>query len=127
MRGSRREDPEEKIQRRGARFVRKDYHRRASVTSMLRELKWEPLVDRRRKSRLGLFFQIISGEVAIPMDIEYLKPGRRGRYQHLDFKHQAYQHSFFAETIRDWNSLNQDSKASKTVNTFKAQLPTNSY
>ncbi len=101
--------------------------RRSSVTDMLKNLKWEPLNDRRRNARLVLLLQIISGEVDIPVDPEYLEEGRRGRYKHLDYKQQQYQHSYYPETIRDWNTLSADVKASKSVVAFKSNLPKNYY
>jgi len=50
----------ERIQRKGARFVLRDFRQRSSVTSMLRYLKWEPLAERRTKARLIIVFNIKS-------------------------------------------------------------------
>lgn len=44
----------EAIQRQGAIFVTGRFDQRASVTEMLRELKWESLEERRRSFRLAL-------------------------------------------------------------------------
>ena len=74
-----------------------------------------------------LLFQIIGGEVDIPVDPEYLEEGRRGRYKHLDYKRQQYQHSYYPETIRDWNALFVNVKASKSVVAFRLNLPKNYY
>ncbi len=74
-----------------------------------------------------LLFQIISGEVDIPMDPEYLEEGRRGQYKHLGYKWQQYQHSYYPETIRDWNALSANVKASKSVMAFKSNLLKNYY
>ena len=41
----------EKIQRKGARFVKNDYRRTVSVTEILQTLEWGPLQERRRKAR----------------------------------------------------------------------------
>ena len=38
-------------QRRGARFVNKDYDRFASESLMIKELGWEPLIERRAKAK----------------------------------------------------------------------------
>ncbi len=56
----------ENIQRMGARFVKRDYRKTNSVTSMMNELGWKPLAHRRREQRLTLLFKIIHGLVAIP-------------------------------------------------------------
>ena len=48
----------EKIQRRAARFVKNDYKWESSVTTMLEQLKWQSLEQRRTDSRLTLMFKI---------------------------------------------------------------------
>ena len=58
----------ERVQRKAARFVLNDYKPLSSVTSMLSQLGWKPLAERRRKHRLSLLYQIINGLVAIPAD-----------------------------------------------------------
>ena len=55
----------DKVQRRGARFVTNNYNRDSSVSAMIEELKWDPLEDRRRKSRVNIMNTIVSGRVAI--------------------------------------------------------------
>ena len=59
----------ESIQRRGTRFVQKDYQRASSVTAMMNELGWKPLAHRRREQRLTLLIKIINGLVAIPATV----------------------------------------------------------
>ena len=61
-------DQIEKIQRKAARFVTGDFRQRSSVTQMMKELTWEPLAERRTEARLILMYQIINGEVAVPVD-----------------------------------------------------------
>ena len=58
----------EKVQRRAARFVTRNYHDRhpGSVTQMVQQLQWEPLQVRRVKIRLVLLYKIQQGLVAIP-------------------------------------------------------------
>jgi len=48
----------ENVQRKAARWVKSDYSPRNSVTSMLKDLKWERLADRRKTAKLGLFHKI---------------------------------------------------------------------
>ena len=40
--------------------------RDVSVTALLKDLKWEPLQERRRQLRLTLMYKIVNGEVAVP-------------------------------------------------------------
>ena len=58
----------EMVQRRAARFVLNDYKPLSSVTSMVSQLGWKPLAERRREHRLSLLYKIINGLVAIPAD-----------------------------------------------------------
>ena len=55
----------EKIQRRAARWVMKDYSRYSSVTAMLHELNWPPLQLRRKINRLQMFYKIIYNHTAL--------------------------------------------------------------
>ena len=59
----------ERVQRRAARFVFNDYKLLSSVTSMVSQLGWKPLAERRREHCLSLLYKIINGLVAIPADI----------------------------------------------------------
>ena len=58
----------ERVQRRAARFVFNDYKPLSSVTSIVSQLGWKPLAERRREHRLSLLYIIINGLVAIPAD-----------------------------------------------------------
>ena len=55
----------EAVQRRAARFVCNNYSRHESVTSMLQDLDWPLLEQRRAESRLTLFHRIVHKEVDI--------------------------------------------------------------
>ena len=55
----------EAVQRRAARFVCNKYSRYESVTSMLQDLEWPLLEQRRAESRLTLFHRIVHKEVDI--------------------------------------------------------------
>ena len=58
----------ERVQRRAAIFVFNDYKPLSSVTSMVSQLDWKLLAERRREHRLSLLCKIINGLVAIPAD-----------------------------------------------------------
>ena len=49
------------VQRRAARYVKRDYQRTTSVTSLLDSLHWQSLQDRRRNARLLHFFKALHG------------------------------------------------------------------
>ena len=53
-------DQLEKVQRRGARYVKNNYHDRSPgcVTNMLRDLQWLPLKEQRRAHRLNYLHKI---------------------------------------------------------------------
>ena len=58
----------ERVKRRAARFVLNDYKPLSSVTSMVSQIGWKPLAERRREHHLSLLYKIIIGLVAIPAD-----------------------------------------------------------
>ena len=56
----------EKIQRKAARFVKKDYRNTSSVTTMMKDLGWETLQRKRKVNRLTMMYKIVNKHVAIP-------------------------------------------------------------
>ena len=101
----------ERVQRRGARFVHKNYRDRTPgcVTKMVNDLEWLPLSDRRRAHRLEYFFKIKSHEVDLnPGSILQASDTRtrdRGRIRQYHTESKVYHQSFYPRTIRDWNQL----------------------
>ena len=55
----------ERVQRCAARFVKKDYRHTTSVTGLLDELGWLPLFERRKHSRLTVFYKAFNNLSAI--------------------------------------------------------------
>ena len=51
-----------------ARIVYNDFSRTSSVTSMLNNLNWPPLEQRRRIGKAIMLFKIINNLVAVPHD-----------------------------------------------------------
>jgi hypothetical protein len=66
-------DKIERVQRRAARYVYNNYDYSSSVTTMLENLKWQPLEERRMNTRLCLLYKAVNGLVAIPVQ-QYLIP-----------------------------------------------------
>ncbi len=58
-------DKLERVQRRMARYVTGRWHNTSSVTSMLQDLQWRSLKERRRLARLTLMYKVVHGHVAI--------------------------------------------------------------
>ena len=54
------------VQRRAACFVLDCYERKASVTDMILQLKWDTLEQRRLKARTGMMYRILHNLVVIP-------------------------------------------------------------
>ena len=101
----------EKVQNRAARFVTRNYvYETGSMTGILGQLKWESLKKRRTDNRLILLYKGLKGKARIPTD-DLIPKTRRDRNQHsLAFQipsasKDIYMHSFFPQTIRDWNDL----------------------
>ena len=101
----------ERVQRRGARFVHKNYRDRTPgcVTKMVNDFGWLPLSDRRRAHRLEYLFKIKSHEVDLnPGSILQASDTRtrgRGRIRQYHTESKVYHQSFYPRTIRDWNQL----------------------
>ena len=96
----------DKIQCRGARFVTRNYSRSTRGEQIVKDLQGEDLSSRRYHSRLILFYQIINKQMAIPfVENQFIVPGSRGRFHALTHKHIGYKHSYYPQTIRDWNCL----------------------
>ena len=60
-------DKIEAVQRRGARFFKKDYERTSSVTEMSKSLNLDKLEDRRKVHRLSLFYFAVNNLIALPI------------------------------------------------------------
>ena len=58
-------DAIERVQRRAARFVTNKYRNTSSVGNMLQHLEWRSLQDRRKDSRLNIFYKIVNNKVEI--------------------------------------------------------------
>ena len=113
----------DKIQHRGTRFVTRNYSRSTRGEQIVKELKWEDLSTRRYHSHLILFCQIINKQVAIPfVENQFIVPGSRGRFHALTHKHIGYKHSYYPQTIRDWNCLPDKTRSGPSLEIFKSRL-----
>ena len=121
-------DKIELVQRRGARYVKQEFHHMASVTALLKDLQWPELAERRREARLALMYKIIHGKVAIPVDDILKQPDKRTRkkhqftYRHLDPNIEHFRNSFFTRTIPEWNNLSESAVCADSTDAFLTQL-----
>ena len=103
----------EAVQRRAARLVCNSYWQTASVSSMLNELSWPLLEQRRAEARLGLFYRIVHKSVdidAMTLMTRSTRPTRNeneGQYtRHMTSNSKdCYRYSFILRTVIQWNAL----------------------
>ena len=69
-------DAVEMVQRRAARFVTGQYNRYQSVISMLQELKWTSLQQRRQEQRLVNLYKCVNNINALQIPPYVVKPTR---------------------------------------------------
>ena len=103
----------ESVQRRAARWVKRDYQQTSSVSAMLLSLYWRRLDQRRIDTRLAIMYKISHNLVAIPIHTYLTPKGRSTRtthnsaYRQISTTKDHYKYSFFPRTIIFWNLLPQ--------------------
>jgi hypothetical protein len=118
----------EQVQRRAARYVFGDYRRTSSVTTMLNQLHWESLQQRRHNAKVITMYRIIHQLIAIPVEPYLVRTNiclLRGHSMEFQVPHSrilVHQASFFPSTIRLWNSLPDTVVAADTIEGFKSRL-----
>ena len=98
-----------------------------SVTQMLEELTWVPLLKRRENARLILFYKIINNLAMVPHSCLEKADGRTRKNHNLKFRHigynvDPYRQSFFPKCISAWNGLAQEIAEANTLDLFKSKL-----
>ena len=117
----------EAVQRRSARFVCSDYSRYSSVKSMMEDLKWPSLEERRARNKVTLMYRIVRQQIAIDREIMTKSSASNNRGHswkfHLPYaRTQAYKFSFFPSTIRLWNLLLAEAVDSPTIDAFRNRI-----
>ena len=101
----------EMVQRRAARFVKNDYAWTSSVTSMLTDLKWNTLLQRREATRLTMLYKIKHEHIDLTPDPHFIAArsarGHDQRIRQIRARTTTYQQSFYPATIILWNALPQ--------------------
>ena len=103
----------ESVQKRAARFVCGDFTSRSKgcVSKMITSLNWDSLAERRKIRRLTVLQQARSGHLSLPVGT-LLQPAQRhsrhlnsNAYITLSTNKDCMKYSYFARTVKDWNSL----------------------
>ena len=109
----------------------KDQTRRSSVPSMLADLNWPTLEERRISARLSLLYKSLHHLVAIDLNDYILKPDNNGittrksssiSFHHPAVKKDCYRFSFIPRTVAEWNCLPSAVRDSPSIETFRNQL-----
>ena len=140
----------EKIQRRGARFINKDYISREEgcIAKMLKKINLTTLEGRRKQQRLIFFYKVAEGQIPAMSSSDFItrNEGKRQiRPKKFDncistnivtrqsrinsksikipeAKSEQYNNSFFVRTAIDWNNLDENIVQSKTTEDFKTAI-----
>ena len=118
----------EMVNRRAARtaYNRSWRQQDVSPTSLLRDLGWKTLAERREEKRLCLLYKIAGGLVAVP-PTRLQSPSRTTRGHSRKFRTiqtniESVKNSFYPRTIPSWNSLKSEIVEARTYESFKSQL-----
>ena len=118
----------EVVQRHAARFVKAYYDRTSSVTTMLNELGWDTLQERRQQAKATMFYRIVYGLVYVPTT-PFLIPSTvsatRGHSMKVlvpQSSVNAHMYSFFLSTTRIWNQLPQQVVLAPSLEAYKLLL-----
>ena len=120
----------EMVQRRAARFTLNRYHNTSSVNSMLKELDWTTLKQRRENDRLVMMYKIhnnlahLSAQDYITQATHSTRSAQPHSYQMPYSRTESHRQSFFPRTVRKWNSLPSEIVAAPSVGAFRNRLPT---
>ena len=119
-------DQLEKVQRVAARYAKNNYRREpGTVTSILSELAWQPLEERRMSARLQMLFKIHTGLVDLDNNAFYRQADSRTRgnrlFQERTESLPQLHSSFFPRTLREWNKLPYQATSAPLLSTFRAR------
>ena len=120
----------DKVQYEAARIV-SGCTKLVSINSLLLEVGWDSLANRRRKHKLILFFKMVNG--LSPPYLNSLVPdivGNQSRYSlrnsdnlsNIATRTLLYQNSFLPSVIKEWNQLPIEVRTSPSVSVFKSRL-----
>ena len=100
----------EMVQRRAARFIKRDYSYESSVTQMLKDLDLSSLENRRKMNKFTVLYKIRNDLLCIKENGYLERADSRTRdasrnYKLKSAKTELFKHSFFINTPKIWNKL----------------------
>jgi hypothetical protein len=104
------------------------YRNTSSVGNMLQHLEWRSLQDRRKDSRLNMFYKIVNNKVEIQKTDRLIPQKRQTRHSHTksfqipSCKTEYRKESVFPRTITDWNKLPENIINSTSLDSFKSSI-----
>ena len=116
------------VQRRAATYVTNRHHNTSSVSSIIEDLNWKSLEDRRKIAKLIMMYKLVNGLVLVNTEDSLIPPDRISRnnntkaYQIPSCRTEIRKESYFPRTIRDWNALPDNCVTIGSLETFKAHL-----
>ena len=133
-------DSIERIQRQAARWVKSQYSYTTSVTSLLKDLRWTPLADRRTNQKLCLLHKIHASSVNLKFEDFGVSYSRRSTRAGSLFTEEGevisyklewpranktrLQKSTIISSLPHWNRLPGAILAKSTTSTFRGALET---
>ena len=121
------------MQRRAARWVTSRYRQTSCVDSILTDLDWPTLQNRRKKARLELFYKFHKGLITInSRHLPTLSNNRRSSsknnscYDIPSSRTQYRQMSFFPRTIPEWNALPEEITEAESLDSSSPGSPVSS-
>jgi hypothetical protein len=118
----------EMVQQRAARYVTNSHHNTSSVSSMIEDLSWKSLEDRRKIARLTMMYKLVNGLVLENTEDRLIPPDRISRnnntkaYLIPSCRTETRKESYFPRTIIDWNVLPDNCVTIGSLETFKVHL-----
>jgi len=121
----------EKVQRRAAHFVKRDYKSTTSVSSLISLLGWQTLSDRRRNSRLSLMYKSLHGLAGISAS-PFSCPSKTTHsadddtFCVLSSRIDPYMYSLYPRTVVDRNALPVSVKSRPSIYSFSCAIRSSS-
>jgi hypothetical protein len=115
----------EMVQRQAARYCCNDYSRESSVTTMLDQLGWETLAERRAKAKVLMAYKAQNSVIDVPSEPYRSVPDHRTRGQTLFLPYIRtiqYQHSYYPSSIKLWNQLPHSVVIQPSLPAFRTAL-----
>ena len=123
----------EKVQRRAACWVTSRYRQTCCVDSILTDLDWPTLQNRRKKIMTGIILQISqrpdhhqlqspTNSIQQQTQFEKKKNNNSSSYDNPRSRTQYRQMSFFLQTIPEWNALPEKMTEAESLDIFKSRL-----